>query len=129
ARLLDHVGQRFHDLLLGVIDIAQRVHEQIIERLDISGKQTHGAMPFISSVTAGSTADKAGSSGRAWTARGRNARSPSPCDCLHWFLSRRVLTGGPGVRLGYVPDLTLRRVIAAVCTFGISLLPDREARP
>src|SRR3974390_2153467 len=37
TRLLDHVGQRFGDLVLGVIGVigvAQCVHEQVVQRLD-----------------------------------------------------------------------------------------------
>ena len=32
---LDHSRQRLHDLFFGIIDIAQRVHEQVVHALDI----------------------------------------------------------------------------------------------
>ena len=35
GRLVDHLGQILLDLHLGVIDVAQRMHEQIVERLDV----------------------------------------------------------------------------------------------
>src|SRR5690606_9862509 len=40
-RLLDHVRQRFLDLLLGVIDVLQRMNEQVLHRLDVIGKPAH----------------------------------------------------------------------------------------
>jgi hypothetical protein len=33
---------RLLDLLLGVVDVAQRVHEQVIHRFDVFGKEAHG---------------------------------------------------------------------------------------
>ena len=42
GRLLDHVGQRLHDLVLGVVDVLQRVDEQIVHRLDVLGEEAHG---------------------------------------------------------------------------------------
>ena len=33
--LRDHVGQRFFDLVLGVIDVLQRMHEQLVESVDV----------------------------------------------------------------------------------------------
>ena len=44
--LLDHVGQGFHDLVFGVVDVLQRVNEQIVHRLDVCGEQAHGVIPF-----------------------------------------------------------------------------------
>ncbi len=38
-----HVGKRLQDLILGVVDVAQRMHEQIVHSLDIFGKEAHGA--------------------------------------------------------------------------------------
>ena len=35
GRLVDHFGQRLLDLLFGVVDVAQRVHEEVVERLDV----------------------------------------------------------------------------------------------
>jgi hypothetical protein len=43
AGLFDHVGQCVGDLAFGVIDIAKRVHEQIVRCLDALGEETHGA--------------------------------------------------------------------------------------
>ena len=37
---LDHLGQRFHDLVLGVIDVLQGVQEEIIHRFDIFAKES-----------------------------------------------------------------------------------------
>ena len=42
-RLLDHVGQRLHDLVLGVIEVLQPVHEQVVEVLDVLAEESHGA--------------------------------------------------------------------------------------
>src|SRR5690349_18461299 len=39
----DHVGQSLHDLLFGVVDVAQLVHEQIIECFDVFTKKSHGS--------------------------------------------------------------------------------------
>jgi hypothetical protein len=44
VRLLDHLGQRFGDLLLRVINVAQRVHEQIVHALDVLAEQAHGGV-------------------------------------------------------------------------------------
>jgi hypothetical protein len=41
GRLLDHVGKRLLDLFLGVVDILQRVDEQVVEILDVLRKETH----------------------------------------------------------------------------------------
>src|SRR5262249_59008809 len=50
-RILDHVGQRLHDLMFRVIDVAQPVHEQIVDRLDVAGEETHGrASPSMQSA-------------------------------------------------------------------------------
>ena len=45
ARLLDHLRQRLGDLLFGVVDVLQRMDEQIVQRFDILRKKTHGAIP------------------------------------------------------------------------------------
>jgi hypothetical protein len=46
VRLFDHFRECLHDLLLGVIDVAQHVHEQAIHRLDVFGKEAHeSALP------------------------------------------------------------------------------------
>ena len=36
GRLVDHIGQRSRDLVLGVIDVAQGMHEEIIQRFDVA---------------------------------------------------------------------------------------------
>jgi hypothetical protein len=38
----DHIRQRFHDLLLGVVDVAQGMHEQVVHAFDVFGEQSHG---------------------------------------------------------------------------------------
>ena len=39
---VDHLGQRFGDLLLGILDILQFVKKQIIHRANVFGKNTDG---------------------------------------------------------------------------------------
>jgi hypothetical protein len=41
-RVLDHVGQGFNDLVLGIVDVLQRVQEQVVHRLDVFAEQSHG---------------------------------------------------------------------------------------
>lgn len=43
--LADHLGQGLHDLVFGIIDVAQRMHKQIIQGLDVTGEQAHGGSP------------------------------------------------------------------------------------
>jgi hypothetical protein len=47
ARFVDHLGQRLHDLLFGVVDVAQRVHEQVVHRLDVFREEAHDVHPFL----------------------------------------------------------------------------------
>ena len=47
GRLLDHLRQRFHDLLLGVVDVLQLMHEQVVHGLDVFGKQSHCGHPCV----------------------------------------------------------------------------------
>jgi hypothetical protein len=42
ARLLDHAGQRFENVLLGVVDVFQGLYEQVFHRLD-----SHGFSPGV----------------------------------------------------------------------------------
>jgi hypothetical protein len=42
ARVLDHIGQGFNDLVLGVVDVLQRVQEQVVHCLDVFPEQSHG---------------------------------------------------------------------------------------
>jgi hypothetical protein len=45
--LFDHVGQSLYDLLFGVVDIAQLMHEQIIECFDVFAKKAHGSSLIV----------------------------------------------------------------------------------
>jgi hypothetical protein len=47
TRFIDHLGQRLHDLFFGVVDVAQRVHEQIVHRLDVFREEAHGGSSFL----------------------------------------------------------------------------------
>ena len=44
ARLVDHLRQSFHDLLFGIVDVAQLVDEEVVQRLDVLGKKCHGSL-------------------------------------------------------------------------------------
>src|SRR5262249_2078123 len=39
--VVDHFRQRFHDLFFSIVDVSQRVHEQIVHVLDVLREQTH----------------------------------------------------------------------------------------
>jgi hypothetical protein len=41
ACLLDHVRQVLRDLRLGVIDILQRMHEEVVRRFNVLGEKAH----------------------------------------------------------------------------------------
>jgi hypothetical protein len=41
----DHVGQRLHDLVLGVVDVLQGISEQVLECLDVFAEDTHVEVP------------------------------------------------------------------------------------
>jgi hypothetical protein len=41
GRLLDHFGQRFNDLLLGVIDVLQTMEQQVLHRFYVLGEDSH----------------------------------------------------------------------------------------
>ena len=41
GRLLDHLGQRFDDLLLSIIDVLQTMDQQILHRLYVLGEDSH----------------------------------------------------------------------------------------
>ena len=47
ARFVDHFGQRLHDLFFGVVDVAQRVHEQVVHCLDVFREEAHDVHPFL----------------------------------------------------------------------------------
>src|SRR6476660_7907953 len=47
CRLLGHFWKRLHKLLLGVINVLQLVHEQVVHGLDVSGKESHFSHPFL----------------------------------------------------------------------------------
>jgi hypothetical protein len=40
--LFDELGQRFNDLIFGIIDVFEAMEQKIIHRLDILGEQSHG---------------------------------------------------------------------------------------
>ena len=44
--LVDHLWQGFHDLVFGVVDILQRVEEQILHGLDVLSKKSHDGSPM-----------------------------------------------------------------------------------
>jgi hypothetical protein len=37
----NHLGQRLHDLLFGVVDVAQGVHEKVVHILDVLREEAH----------------------------------------------------------------------------------------
>src|ERR1700730_15041620 len=41
ARFVDHFRQCLHDLFFSVVDVAQRVHKQVVHILDVLGEETH----------------------------------------------------------------------------------------
>jgi hypothetical protein len=43
--LLDHLGQRLRDALLGIQNVLEGVHEEVIEILDRLGEETHDFGP------------------------------------------------------------------------------------
>jgi AraC-like DNA-binding protein/uncharacterized protein with PQ loop repeat len=44
--LRDHIRQAFGDLVLSIVDVFQRVHEEVVERLYVFSKKTHCCTPF-----------------------------------------------------------------------------------
>jgi len=44
GRFLCHFGQGIHELLFGVVDVLKLVNEQVVKRLDVLRKQTHGTL-------------------------------------------------------------------------------------
>jgi hypothetical protein len=42
AGLAGHFRKRLHELLLGVIDVLQLMHEQVVHGLDVFAEQSHG---------------------------------------------------------------------------------------
>ena len=45
-RLLGHFRKRLHELLLGVVDVLQLVHEQIVHGFDVFSEESHYSHPF-----------------------------------------------------------------------------------
>src|SRR6185436_12998399 len=41
--LVDHLGQRFYDLMFCVIDVLQAMNEQVVHCLNVLGEETHGS--------------------------------------------------------------------------------------
>jgi hypothetical protein len=78
--------------VLGIVDVLQRVHEQVIHRLDVPGEETHGSNPPVSERSDGrrarryeqSTPDQATErlregSGRPPVTHNRAALDGRPC--------------------------------------------------
>jgi hypothetical protein len=42
-----HFRQRFHQLLLGIVDVLHLMHEQIVHGLNVFGKKSHCADPWL----------------------------------------------------------------------------------
>jgi hypothetical protein len=38
---VDHLGQRLHDLFFGVVDVAQRMQEEVIHCFDVFREEAH----------------------------------------------------------------------------------------
>jgi hypothetical protein len=49
--LFRHFRQRLHELLFGIIDILQLVHEQVVHGFDVFGKESHCLILFRSGGT------------------------------------------------------------------------------
>src|SRR6266704_1138725 len=45
--LLGHLWKRFHELLLGIVDVLQLVDEQIVHGFDVFGEESHRMFPFF----------------------------------------------------------------------------------
>ena len=43
--LFRHFRKRFHQLLLGIIDVLQLMHEQVVHGLDVFGEESHCGRP------------------------------------------------------------------------------------
>ena len=41
GRFFDHLGQRFNDLLLGVVDVLQTMDQQVLHGFDVLGEDSH----------------------------------------------------------------------------------------
>jgi len=46
-RLARHLLQRFLELLLGIVDVLQLVHEQVVQVFDVPGEESHDAIPLL----------------------------------------------------------------------------------
>src|SRR4029079_11340862 len=47
SRLLNHLGQRFHDLIFCVIHVLQGMEEKILHRFYVFAEQTHSGAPVF----------------------------------------------------------------------------------
>jgi hypothetical protein len=47
AGLFDHRREILHDLLLGVIDILELMNEEIVDGLNVFGKEAHFHAPWV----------------------------------------------------------------------------------
>ena len=45
--LVGHFRQGLHKLLLGIIDVLQLMHEQVVHGLDVFGEESHRKGPFF----------------------------------------------------------------------------------
>jgi hypothetical protein len=48
GRLICHFGQRLGELLLGIVDVLQLMHEQVVDGFDVLGEQSHRSNPHAS---------------------------------------------------------------------------------
>jgi hypothetical protein len=44
--LVDHLGQCLGDLTLGVVDVLERMDEEVVQALDVTREQAHGEFLF-----------------------------------------------------------------------------------
>ena len=60
CRLVDQLGERFNDLVLGVVDVLQAVQKQVVHRFDVFAEEAHNCIPW--EMISQQTADAAGGS-------------------------------------------------------------------
>jgi hypothetical protein len=46
ARLFDHLGQCLQDLLFGIVDVTQGMHEKVVHILDVLREEAHDVSPW-----------------------------------------------------------------------------------
>src|SRR3979490_1279383 len=47
GRLVDHLGQRFDDLLFGIVDVLQTMDQQVFHRFNVLCEDSHSISPFV----------------------------------------------------------------------------------